>query len=172
MDWDLSAPNYYHPSFYSEYHEAFSDCLLEQMVTSPTRGQNILGLFFTSNPTLVNKVTVRSGLLDHDIVLAEVNSRPELIKPVPHDIPLYTKADWDLLKQSMTDVYTELQSYPATTNSQALWDKFAARLQQGIDKYIPERRSGTRDGFPWINQEIRRLIRKRDKTYNLENKLI
>ena len=54
---------------------------------------------------------------------------------------------------------------PATTDSQALWDKFAARLQQGINKYIPVRRSGTRDWFPWINQEIRRLIRKRDKLY-------
>ena len=63
----------------------------------------------------------------------------------------------------MTDFYTELQSDPATTDSQALWDKFAARLQQGIDKYIPVRRSGTRDGLPWINQEICRLIRKRDK---------
>ena len=105
-------------------------------------------MFFTSNPTLVNKVTITPGLSDWDIVLAEVNSRPELIKQPPRDILLYKKADWDLLKQSMTDFYIELQSDPATTDSQALWDKFAARLQQGIDKYIPVRRSGTRDGFP------------------------
>ena len=31
--------------------------------------------------------------------------------------------------------------------------------------FIPVRKAGTRDGFPWINQEIRRLIRKRDKLY-------
>ena len=74
-------------------------------------------------------------------------------------------AQQHMLKQSMTYFYTELQSDPATTDSQALWDKFAARIQQGIDKYIPVRRSGTRDGFPWIDQEIRRLIRKRDKLY-------
>ena len=48
---------------------------------------------------------------------------------------------------------------------QSLWDKFVTRLQQGIDKFIPVRKAGTRDGFPWINQEIRRLIRKRDKLY-------
>ena len=126
------------------------------MVTSPTRGQNILDLFFTSNPTLVNTVTVIPGLPDHDIVLAEVNSRPELSKEVPRNIPLYKNADWELLKQSRTDFYPELQSDPATTDSQALWDKFAARLQQGIDKYFPVRRSGTRDWFPWIYQEIRR----------------
>ena len=36
---------------------------------------------------------------------------------------------------------------------------------QGIDKFIQVRKAGTRDGFPWINQEIRRLMRKRDKLY-------
>ncbi|MEW8548672.1 MAG: hypothetical protein AB2693_34660, partial [Candidatus Thiodiazotropha sp.] len=70
-----------------------------QMVTSPTRGQNILDLFFTSNPTLVHKVSIVPGLSDHDIVLAEVNSCPEHIKQVPRDIPLYKKANWDQLKQ-------------------------------------------------------------------------
>ena len=48
-----------------------------------------------------------------------------------------------------------------------LWDTFAGRLQQGIDKYIPSRKSYTTDGFPLINQEIHRLMRKRDKLYKL-----
>ena len=43
--------------------------MLEQMVTSPTGGQNILDLFFTTNPTLVNKTSILPGLSDHDIVL-------------------------------------------------------------------------------------------------------
>ena len=107
------------------------------MVTLPTRGQNILDLFFTTNPTLVHKVSVLPGLSDHDIVIAEVNSRPELIKQVPRDNPLYKKADWGQLKQSMRDNHTELLSNPATTDIQELWDKFASGLQRGIDKHIP-----------------------------------
>ena len=65
----------------------------------------------------------------------------------------------------MRDLYTELQSDLATTDSQDLWNKFAARLQQGIDKYIPIRKAGIKDGFHWIIQKIRRLMRKRDKLY-------
>ena len=121
--------------------------MLEQMVTSPTQGQNILDLFFTTNPTLVNKISILPGLSDHDIVLVEVNSRPKIIKQIPPDIPLYKKANWDQLKQSMRDLYTEFQSEPATTDSQAMWDKFTSRLQQGIDKHIPTRNSGTKDRF-------------------------
>ena len=38
-------------------------------------------------------------------------------------------------------------------------------LEQGKAKFIQTRNSGTRDGFPWINQEIHHLMRKRDKLY-------
>ena len=135
-------------------------------MTSPTRGQNILDLFLTSNPTLVDNVSITPGLSDHNIVLIQVNVKPEVLKQVPRNIHLYKKADWDQLKQSMRDVYVELkQSDLATTSVQSMWDRFTTGLEQGIDKFIPVRKAGTRDGFPWINQEIRRLMRKRDKLY-------
>ena len=79
-------------------------------------------MFFTTNPTSVYKISILPGLSDHDIVLVEVNSHPEIKKQVPRDIPLYKKANWDQLKQSMRDLYTEFQSEPATTDSQAMWD--------------------------------------------------
>ena len=42
-------PDCGHPTFYGECLEALNDCLLEQTLTSPARGQNILDLFFTTN---------------------------------------------------------------------------------------------------------------------------
>ena len=66
----------------------------------------------------------------------------------------------------MRDLLSELtQSDLATTSVQSMWDRFATKLEQCIDKFIPTRQSGTRDGFPWINQEIPRLMRKCDKLY-------
>ena len=66
----------------------------------------------------------------------------------------------------MRDLHSELtQSELATTSVQSMWDRFATKLEQGLVKFIPTRQSGTRDGFPWIIQEIRRLMRKRDKLY-------
>ena len=72
VNWELMAPkpDCSHPTFYRECLEVFNDCLLEQMVTSPTWGQNILDLLLTSNPTLIEKVSVLPGLSDHDIVMA------------------------------------------------------------------------------------------------------
>ena len=46
----------------------------------------------------------------------------------------------------MRNVYVELkQSDLATTPVQSMWDRFATGLEQGIDKFIPVRKAGTRD---------------------------
>ena len=96
------------PTFYRECLEVFNDCLLEQTVTSPTRGKHILDLFFTSNPTLIDSVSNLPGLSDHDIVRVLVNTIPSQTKQVPRYIPLYKKADWDQFKQTMRDFQSEL----------------------------------------------------------------
>ena len=65
----------------------------------------------------------------------------------------------------MRDVHKILQSDLATADIQVLWDEFANKLQEGIDTYIPIREARTRNGLPWINKEIRRLMLRRDKYY-------
>ena len=73
VDWQSLAPTpeYKFPTFYREWLEVFNGCLLEQTVTSPTRGKQILDLFFffffffTSDPTLIDSVSILTGLSDH-----------------------------------------------------------------------------------------------------------
>ena len=93
------------------------------------------------------------------------NAKPKITKQVPRDILLYKKADWDQLKHSMRDFHKVVLSDLATADTQVLCDEFITKLQQGIHTFIPTRKAESRDGFPWINQEIRCLIRRRDKYY-------
>ena len=125
-------------------------------MTSPSRGQNILDLSFTTNPNLVDKL----------FVLAKVIAKLTIVKQLPRYIPLYKKADCDQLKQSTRDLQHDLKSGLATADTHIMWDRFVARLQQGIDDLIPVGKAGTRDGFPWINNKIHRHMRKRDQFYN------
>ena len=94
-------------------------------MTSPTRGQKILDLFFTTRHTLVDNVSYTPGLSDHGVVLTQVDVKPKVTKQVPRNIHSCKKADWDQLKQSMRDVYIEFkQSELATTTVQGMLDKF------------------------------------------------
>ena len=69
-----------------------SHCLLEQMVTSPIRGQNILDLFLTTNSSSVDNKSVTPDLSDNEIVLANVNVKPETAKQVSRNALLCKKA--------------------------------------------------------------------------------
>ena len=73
------------------------DSFLEQVVTEPTRitetTSNILDLFFTSNPALINKVEVIPGIRDHEAVFIELSLRPMRVVTPPRKINKYKNAD-------------------------------------------------------------------------------
>ena len=72
-----------------------NDFSLTQVVDHPTRKENILDLFFTTNPTLVNQVmTVPpiSNEADHDIVFIDLNTRAQIPRCTPSPRYIYSKA--------------------------------------------------------------------------------
>ena len=66
------------------------DHYLDQMITEPTRitktAANTLELFFTSNPTLINKVETIPGISDHEAVFIESSLRPMKVKIPPRKV--------------------------------------------------------------------------------------
>jgi len=55
-------PDCKHPSFCRQITEVLNDSNLIQTVSRPTRDSNILDLFFTTNPTLVQRVSILPGI--------------------------------------------------------------------------------------------------------------
>ena len=69
LDWDVDdapiiKPGYSYTKLYDSFIETIRDFNLTQMVRKATRSGNILDLFFTTNPTLVNSVSVIPDLSD------------------------------------------------------------------------------------------------------------
>ena len=55
------------------------DFSLVQMVTEPTRHENVLDLFLTTNHTLVQKIEILPGTADHDIMVADFDIIPQVV---------------------------------------------------------------------------------------------
>ena len=53
------------------------------------------------------------------------------------------------------------------TNVEELWSKCMHSISQVVDKYIPHKHTKVRQGLPWMNQNIKRLMRKQDMLYKL-----
>ena len=48
----------------------------------------------------------------------------------------------------------------------SLWEDFKTALQSGIQQYVPQRSISSKSSLPWITQDIKRTMRKRDSLYD------
>ena len=156
---------------YKAIHEHSLEILykyaLQQLVNFPTHLLNTLDLVATNKPSSILNIHRIAGVSDHNIVLFEVMSKVKLTKQPPRTIYMYDRANWNALRE---ELYTLLMTDDAESpgdNVEQLWSKFKVSIAQVVDKYIPHKLAKKRGSLPWINQNIRRLIRKRDRLYKL-----
>ena len=99
-----------YPSIYNSFISCLDDYSLVQMVSKPTRGDNVLDMFLTSNHILVNKVEILSGISDHEISISNVSIKPKMGRQKPRSVSIYIKADWDKikLKSKSSEIFVSL----------------------------------------------------------------
>ncbi|MES9880859.1 MAG: reverse transcriptase family protein [Sedimenticola sp.] len=157
-----------------QVYESFIDILhdfnLTQMVTQPTRYNNILDLFLTTNNTLVEKVSSLPGLADHDIVSVSINLKAKMTRPKPRYVQLFKKANWDGIKEGMRAYREQFLSTSEGKSVESLWVDFTTSLNKLVDTYIPRKLVSGKYSLPWMTQAIKRKIRKRDKLYRHHRK--
>ncbi len=154
--------------------EIANDYGLEQIVRKPTRGENILDLFFTSNPTLVERSTTCPGLSDHDgVPLIIIGTKPKTTKQKPRNVFLYHKADMDAFRTDIGNWSKEFCSRSDIANMSVneMYNEFQSNIQTCMDKHIPTKRLSHRNqSAPWINRRVRRLHKRKQRAYNTYKK--
>ena len=160
------SPECKHKHQYEDFIDLLDEFSLTQLLTHPTRGDNILDLFLIDNPTLVKSVEIKPGIADHNAVLSEVFIKPQVYKQKPRLMYMYKKADWEGFENHMLSFQESfLVSHEGKSNN-LLWDEFKGALQSGIEQFVPQRTVSTKPSLPWITQELKRSIRKRDSLYD------
>jgi hypothetical protein len=139
------------------------------MVKKPTRGPNILDLFMTNHLSLVNKVETLPGISDHEAVFVNTDLKaPAAVKQTPErKVYLYHKGDFEGLRDHMSQFKDQfLEKDHRNTTVDDVWKEFRNELQATTSKYIPSKMtSRSSKHLPWINKDLQRLIRKRNKLY-------
>ncbi|CAG2220727.1 unnamed protein product [Mytilus edulis] len=146
------------------------DNYLEQVVTKPTHytetSQSTLDLFFTNNSSLVNKTEVIPGISDHEIVYIESNLKPRRAKKQPRKVFLYKKANTEQIKEKINNIHLNDITNLENLTMDELWDNFKTKVLKTMEESIPTKMiNNTKQKLPWINKEIKSLIRKRNKLF-------
>ena len=153
-------------NLYTNFLENLVNYNLQQMVTCPSRGSNTLDLFLTNMPAQVHSTTTLPPLSssDHDIIFHEIKvNRGRPIQPI-RNIKCFRKAKWDDLKR---DFETFSSSFQIANHSDpnAAWPLFKDELTRLSSIHIPTKQTKMRRDLPWVNNQIIKLIRKRDQLY-------
>ena len=106
------------------------------------------------------------------MVFAEFDLRPVKHQQKPSQIPLYKKANWDLMKEDMASLNDHISSMykSGTAGVNEMWIKFRDTIQDSIILHIPHRQSKVKNGYPWIEPDFKRLMGKEHRLYKKKKK--
>jgi len=169
IDWEsLCIDNNTYPiALCEKFIELTSNHGFTQVVKSPTRGENILDIFLTNRPSLVNCCNVVPGISDHEAIVVQ-SSIVAPLQTTQHNIYLWNKADNRGMKDTALNLCNSfLENYSVSTNVEVLWEQFKAICLECLN-YIPSKTINLNNKKqPWISRHIRRLSRKKQRLYNL-----
>ena len=93
--------NQYLKSINEEFLSFLEENSLQQMVTTATREENILDLFITKRPSLLNRCEVIPGISDHETVFVNINIEPHRTKPAKRKIYIWSKANTNEIQSQL-----------------------------------------------------------------------
>ena len=99
------------------------------------------------------------------MVIANCCIKPSVLKQKPRKVQIFRKADWSKLKSLMADFRDRFINEHFGKSVEDLWNEFKTAIDQFSTQCIPTKLIRGKSSFPWITQEIRRMIRKPDHIY-------
>ena len=124
INWDTSTidRNQVNSAINMRFLEMLQNCGLEQSVTFPTRHQNILDLFLTNRPSLINRCSPIPGLSDHDAVFIESPAVAKRGKPVKRKIYLWKRADMEKMQSECLEFQQHfMEKYSTSSSVEDMW---------------------------------------------------
>ena len=143
-----------------------NDFSLNQLVNFPTRNTNILDLIITSTPGLYSNIFSLDKFSDHDVIAGVLDFKLK-IKGTKRKIFLYHRADVDSMKKK-TVQFSKEQYFNGFQNSRSVdsnWKLLKSHLSKITHDHVPCKIAKSNLQPPWINNKIRRLVRKRNRTH-------
>ena len=126
-----------------------------------TTSNNILDLFITSSPNLIENIQAVPGISDQLPIIFDVNLKPHIPKKPSRKVYQFHKADKISLKMKAKAVLdTFIKSDPTKNDINTNWCTIKSILNNLLNDYVPYRTTKSRHNLPWITNEIKRSMRK------------
>ena len=140
---------------------------LEQLVHFPTREENTLELILTSLPGQLQEMHSPDKLCFHDVVSGTLKVYIPPKKKHRMKVYLYHKGEFESKRKDASDFAKDryFNGYSYNRSVQENFDLVTSISQESADKHIPSKTRRSVTSVLWITPEIKRKIRRRNKTH-------
>ena len=147
--------------------DAMNDHGLEQLVHFPTREKNALDLILTSLPGQFQEIHSPDKLSDHDVISGTLKIHISPNKKPRRKVFLYKKGNFESMRKDASDFAKDkyFNGYSDNRSVQENFDLITSFIQESAENHIPSKTSRSTSSIPWIPPEIRRKIRRRNRTH-------
>ena len=137
------------------------------MQEEPTRQENTLDLYFTTNPSLVKNCSTVPGLSDHAIVVVDSDTKPQYCTTPRRKHFLFSKANWPSLKTKCLEISATIKTmYENGLSMQDMWETFKSTLIKDIESIIPSKSFKGKTSPPWLNSRLKKMQRRKRRLYH------
>ena len=121
----------------------------------------------TSFPGQFQEIHSPDKLSDHDVVSGTLKVYIPPQKKPRRKVCLYHKGDFEFMRKDASDFAKDryFNGYSDNRSVQETFDVITSFTEESADKHIPSKTSRAVSSVPWITPEIRRRIRRRNKTH-------
>ena len=154
------------PAAHQNFVNCFEENFLHQLLTEPTRGDEILDFILTSDSDLVGTLRVGEALgnSDHNVIRFTLSVEYE-DKCNNAAIPDFAKGDYDRFREFLRSIHWERALGSVDVNH--MWKAFCEIVAAGQNKFIPIRkiRSKQTNKPPWLSFEVKKLLKAKQQAY-------
>uniref|UniRef100_A0A131YPE6 Endonuclease/reverse transcriptase n=1 Tax=Rhipicephalus appendiculatus TaxID=34631 RepID=A0A131YPE6_RHIAP len=138
---------------------------LSQVVTTPTRGSNILDLVLTTDSEQINSLQCVQGVSDHNILFFNIAIELPDRQPSTKYIRDYNKANFSEINNQLESFFEDFKRSASLRTVEQNWILYKGKLLSLIDAYVPLVRIRGDAGRPWYTNNLRILSRKKKRIF-------
>ena len=143
---------------------------LSQMVTEPTREDNILDLILTTQVSLRVYISYLASQTMSLCWQSDSNLASSYTRKLPKKIHLFSKANWAEVRQKISDFSATYLNTMSELDINTKWNALKKQLNDIMDTCITSKMTTTRHNVPWINRTLICLTRKKQRLFNKAKK--
>ena len=133
----------------------------------PTRKENILDLIITDAPdrmmNIATMTPIQAGLeTDHDLLEFDFVARPRRVKKPARYAYNFKSSDFENLKLQIMQSSAISNSVSCNSSVDTCWSNWKSALSDIIDANIPKARVRDSNTPPWIDKEVRHLLKRKE----------